>query len=203
MRNPDLTRLREAVRAEIAQAFKSVGFARPRDIARQVCADHPENISALGGRLAEDALTDLARRELKHNCQQRESPSQMTLPGVPEALASQLPPAISIPAGADGDDEGVIYKPLVQATLAELEAHLTLLSTQIAADTHRHRALKELRDLALAAGATRDSGVLRTIGATKSTLAELANCALDHLPVPPTLNANSAHGQSAAGERHE
>ncbi|WP_297479097.1 hypothetical protein [Ferrovum sp.] len=196
MRNPDLTQLREAVRTEIARAFKAAGFARPRDIARQVCAAHPENISALGGRLAEDALTDLARRELKHNTQQRESPSQMGLPGVPEALAIQLPPAISIPAGADGDDEGVIYKPLVQATLAELEAHLTLLSTQIAADTHRHRALKELRDLALAAGATSESGVLRTIGASGSTLAEVANCPLGHLPVPPT-------GQNAAGERHE
>ncbi|QKE41980.1 MAG: hypothetical protein HO274_12230 [Ferrovum myxofaciens] len=46
MRNPDLTQLREAVRAEIVQAFKAVGFARPRDIARQVCATHPEIISA-------------------------------------------------------------------------------------------------------------------------------------------------------------
>ncbi|WP_297476468.1 hypothetical protein [Ferrovum sp.] len=163
MRNPDLAHLREAVRAEIAQAFKAVGFAKPRDIARHVCAAHSENISALGGRLAEDALTDLARRELKHNTQQRESPSQMRLPGVPEALACQLPPAISIPGGDDGDDEGVIYKPLALATLLELEAHLILLSGQITADTRRHRALKELRDLALAAGATSDSGVLRTI----------------------------------------
>jgi len=34
------------------------------------------------------------------------------VPGVPAALASQLPPAISIPGGDDAEDEGVIYKPL-------------------------------------------------------------------------------------------
>lgn len=174
MRNPDLTQLRKAVRDEIAQSFKAVGFAKPRDIARQVCAAHPKNTSSIGGRLAEDALTDLARRELKNATHGRESPSQMVLPGVPEALAIQLPPAISIPCGDEIDDDSVIYKPLAQATLAELEAHLKLLSTQIAADTRRHRALKELRDLALSAGATSESGVLRTIWATESTLAEVA-----------------------------
>ncbi len=174
MRNPDLTQLREAVRDEIAQSFNALGFAKPRDIARHVCAAHPKNISSIGWRLAEDALTDLARRELKNATHGRESPSQMILPGVPEALAIQLPPAISIPGGDDGDDESVIYKPLAQATLAELEAHLNLLSTQIAADTRRHRALKELRDLAISAGATGESGVLRIIGAAEPTLARVA-----------------------------
>ena len=174
MRNPDLTQLREAVRDEIAQAFEAAGFAKPRDIARLVCAAHPENILAIGGRLAEDALTDLARRELKNSTHGRESPSQMRLPGVPVALASQLPPAISIPGGDDTEDDAVIYKPLAKATLAELEAHLKLLSTQIDADTRRHRALKELRDLALSAGATSESRVLDTVGMAESTVAEVA-----------------------------
>ena len=77
MRNPDLNHLRDAVRNEIAHAFELVGFAKPRDIARLVCAAHPENIYAIGGRLAEDALTDVARRELKNTTQGRESVSQM------------------------------------------------------------------------------------------------------------------------------
>lgn len=174
MRNPNLTSLRLAVRDEIVHAFEVLGFAKPRDIARLVCAAHPDNITAIGGRLAEDALTGIARRELKHSTQGRESPSQMRLPGVPEALASQLPPAISIPGYDPGDDEGVIYKPLVHATLAELEAHLAMLSTQITADTRRHRALKELRDLALAAGATADSLVLDTLSMEKPALPEVA-----------------------------
>jgi hypothetical protein len=98
----------------------------------------------------------------------------MRLPGVPVALASQLPPAISIPGGDDTEDDTVIYKPLAQATLAELEAHLKLLSTQIDADTRRHRALKELRDLALSVGATSESRVLDTVGMAESTVAEVA-----------------------------
>ena len=174
MRNPDLNHLREAVRGEIVHAFEAVGFAKPREIARLVCAGYPENILAMGGRLAEDALTDLARRELKNTTQGRGSTSQMRLPGVPAALASQLPPAISIPGGEDADDEGVIYKPLAQATLLELQAHLDLLSSQITADTRRHRALRELRDLALSAGATGESRVIDTLCACESLLAEVA-----------------------------
>ena len=54
----------------------------------------------------------------------------------------------------------MIYKPLAHATLDELESHLELLSTQIIADTRRHRALKELRDLAVSAGAHGHSQVL-------------------------------------------
>lgn len=173
MRNPDLNHLREAVRGEIAHAFESVGFARPRDIARLVCAAHPENINAIGSRLAEDALTEVARRELKHTTQGRESAAQMRLPGVPAALSVQLPAAISIPGGDDADDEGVIYKPLVLATLIELEAHLGLLSAQISADTRRHRALRELRDLALAAGATGQSRVIDSISACEPQLEEV------------------------------
>lgn len=162
MRNPDLTHLRQAVRDEIAHAFDSMGFAKPRDIARHVCATHPANISAIGGRLAEDALTELARRELKKATQDEDVVTQLQLPGLPEHFATRLPTAISIPqeGNDEADDEGVIYKPLFQATFAELEAHLKLLSSQIAADTRRYQALKELRDLALAAGATTRSLVL-------------------------------------------
>lgn len=65
MRNPILQALREAVRSEISNAFKMSGYARPREVARVVCALHPDDVLSIGTRLAEDALTDLARRELK------------------------------------------------------------------------------------------------------------------------------------------
>ena len=58
--------------------------------------------------------------------------------------------------------------------LLELEAHLDLLSSQITADTRRHRALRELRDLALSAGATGESRVIDTLCACESLLAEVA-----------------------------
>ena len=177
MRNPVMRALREAVRAEISHAFEVIGHARPRDIARVVCALHPDDVLSIGTRLAEDALTEIARRELKKNTQGRDLVSQMQLPGVPETLTAQLPPAISIPFDGDEDDEdgeGVIYKPLAQATLADVDAHLQLLATQINADTRRHRALKELRDLALAAGATDHSPLLSAFGTAESSMTEVA-----------------------------
>ena len=177
MRNPVMRALREAVRAEISHAFEVTGHARPRDIARVVCALHPDDVLSIGTRLAEDALTEIARRELKKNTQGRDLVSQMQLPGVPETLTAQLPPAISIPLDAeveDEDGEGVIYKPLAQATLADVNAHLQLLATQINADTRRHRALKELRDLALAAGATDHSPLLSAFGTAESLMTEVA-----------------------------
>lgn len=139
MRNPTMQALREAVRAEIGHAFELVGYARPREVARVVCALLPGDVQAIGARLAEDALTDVARRELKKNTQSRDSANQLQLPGVPQTLVAQLPTAISIPFegdAADEDDEGVIYKPLAQATLADVDAHLQLLSKMIGALTH-------------------------------------------------------------------
>jgi len=176
MRNPIMSHLRGAVRDEITHAFEVTGHAKPREIARLVCATRTADILTLGTRLAEDALTEIARRELKKSTQDRDPASQLELPGVPVALISQLPQAISIPVeDADGDDEeGVIYKPLTRVTLADVDAHLDLLSAQIVADTRRHRAVKELRDLAWAAGATRDSLILGSLSGAQQRIGEVA-----------------------------
>jgi hypothetical protein len=163
VRDPVMTQLRHAVRGEIAQAFEGAGYARPRDIARQVCATFPDEIRTVGHRLAEDALTDLARSLLKQSTRHALAAAQLQLPGLDLPVTGALPDVISIPAEGDaGDEDGVTYKPLSRATVRDLEAHLALLGVQIAADTRRHRALKELRDLALAMGATPDSLVLAT-----------------------------------------
>ncbi len=175
MRDPVMSTLREAVRAEISNAFEVIGHARPREVARVVCALHPGDVHNMGQRLAEDALTDIARRELKRRPSKHER-TQLDLPSIPDALQADLPPAISIPPNGDvvdEDDEGVIYKPLAQATLADVDAHLLLLGAQIQADKRRHRALKELRDLAVAAGATDDSPLLATLGAGETLTAEV------------------------------
>lgn len=176
MRNPSLTHLRDAVRDEITSAFESVGFAKPRDIARLVCAANHDTIAGIGNRLAEDALTDMARRELKNNTEQRECHLQMLLPGVPEEVTHLLPPAISIPCNdmGAGDVDAVIYKPLAQVTFEELKAHLGMLSNQITADTRRHRALTELHDMALARGATPAARVFEVLGANQYVEKEVA-----------------------------
>ena len=61
------------------------------------------------------------------------------------------------------NDEALSNKPLALATLGELEAHIELLGSQIATDRRSHDALRELRDMALAAGATGTSCVMDTI----------------------------------------
>jgi hypothetical protein len=171
-----MTQLRQAVRDEIAQAFEVTGFARPRDIARQVCAAFPDEVQAVGSRLAEDALTDLARSLLKHSTRHQRAAAQLQLPWLDTPVADALPDAISIPVaeGEPEEEDSVIYKPLSRATVRDLEAHQALLSAQIMADTRRHRALKELRDMALAMGATPQSLVLLALAPTHTPITEAA-----------------------------
>ncbi|NCC77457.1 MAG: hypothetical protein EOM08_13605 [Clostridia bacterium] len=172
--------LRGFVRSEIAKAFEESGFARPREIARQVFLTHPNDVERAGQRLAEDALTDMARSELKNSTRQHGVDTQLRLPIVPPSLAEQLPAAISIPSDDDVAEDKVVYKPLSKATLEEIEAHLKLLATQILADRKRHHALKELRDLAVAAGARSQSVVVDILG-------HLAIPQIDLLQLPASL----------------
>jgi hypothetical protein len=160
--------LRVFVRTEISKAFTDSGFARPREIARLVATAHPEDIRQAGQQLAEDALTNMARHELKNTTRQNGAQAQMRLPFVPASLASQLPAAISIPAKDTSTGDKVVYKPLSRATLGEVESHLVLLSTQINADQRRHQALKELRDLAVAAGAGKQSVLVDSLSQTEN-----------------------------------
>ena len=160
--------LRGFVRSAIAQAFEESGYARPREIARQVFLTHPDDVERAGQRLAEDALTDMARSELKNSTRQHGVDTQLRLPIVPTSLVEQLPAAISIPSEDESAEDKVVYKPLSKATLGEVEAHLRLLATQILADRKRHQALKELRDLAVAAGARTQSVVMEVLGRSET-----------------------------------
>lgn len=63
------------------------------------------------------------------------------------------------------NDEAVISKPLALVTLGELEAHIELLGSQIATGRRSHDALRELCDMARAAGATGASCVIDVLGA--------------------------------------
>ena len=151
--------LRQAVRIEIASAYETHGMARPRDIARRVCATHDQEILKVGLQLAENALTVLARNELKQRTCAALS-TQLDLFAVPQALRRRLPPAISLPDSTEAaQSDACVYKPLVQATLSEILMHLDMLSAQITADIRSFEALSELRDMALDAGIAPDQPV--------------------------------------------
>ena len=158
--------LREAVRKEIRNAFEVQGYARPREVAQVVCALYRKGVSQMGERLVENAIAAMARRELKRYPAITEH-AQLRVPGIPGALMAHLPPAISVPAsGVDEEalsEDSVIYKPLSRAALTDIDAHLELLAAQISADTRRHSTLRELRDMAVAAGADASEPLLTAL----------------------------------------
>ena len=112
MRDPIMTQLRFAVREVIADAFSTAGYAKPRDIAREVCVRFPDSIHSVGTRLAEDALTEIARGLLKKSAPRAKGPSQLSLPGLDGPIAEHLPEAISVPMGAEAcdDEEQVVIR---------------------------------------------------------------------------------------------
>lgn len=176
MRNPVMRALREAVRAEISHAFEVTGHARPRDVARVVCALHPDDVLSIGTRLAEDALTgDRPSRA------QEEYPGSGS--GQPDAIAWGARDIDRATAAGHQHSarrgrgrrrrrrhlQAVWPRPRWPTSMPGLQ----LLATQINADTRRHRALKELRDLALAAGATDDSPLLSAFSTAESSMTEV------------------------------
>ena len=166
MREVNFGWLREAVRKEIRNAFEVQGYARPREVAQVVCALYRKGVSQMGERLVENAIAAMARRELKRYPAITEH-AQLRVPGIPGALMAHLPPAISVRAsGVDEEalsEDSVIYKPLSRAALADIDAHLELLAAQISADTRRHSTLRELRDMAVAAGADASEPLLTAL----------------------------------------
>jgi len=146
--------LRAAVRAEIWLAFQHEGIGRPREIARRVCRHYIGTVSFPHSRLIENAITDMVRNEIKKGpCVPAGKVQILILAGFHPLLMGKLPSAISIPRGPQ-DEEETFYRPLLQASLAELQEHLHLLRAQIIADRQRFHALQELHDFAVAMGAS-------------------------------------------------
>lgn len=87
----------------------------------------------------------------------------------PPTLRKYLPAVIDIPADDyrgdddDDDDDGLSFKPLAKVTLADLDAHLRMVAPQLDLRLRRYQALRQLRDLAVANGATADSLALAAL----------------------------------------
>lgn len=154
-------RLRDCVRDEIAAILPN-GGGRARQIARSVCARHPELIGMLGNRLVEDAVTRLVNREIKQwNAVGTSVREQLVLPGMLAHVRADLPAAISVPSADDDDDP--IYRPLFGpkcATVGELRSAVAALWKGIADDQRKARALTKLLDLLITYGAADDTPVV-------------------------------------------
>jgi hypothetical protein len=164
------------VRDEIALTLES-GGGRPRDAARRVCGQHPDLVGRLGRLLVEEAVTAMARKEFKKwNAVGAASQEQLVFPALAEHLRKDLPASISVPPAEDDHAPEPIYRPLTgpnSATVGELRRALGALWQGIANDRRKTKALGDLLDLALAAGADDDARVAYALSrlATEDALA--------------------------------
>lgn len=154
--------LQGIVRDEIALMLDE-GGGRPRDVARRVCAGHPDLISRLGSSLAEEAITSIARKEFKKwTAVGEEKHRQLPLPSMASHLLADLPASISVPPVDADEDADPIYRPLTgpsAATLSELRRATKSLWEAITADRRKAKALTELINIMVSAGASDDSRV--------------------------------------------
>lgn len=166
----DLAVLRAHVRDEIG-LYLEAGGGRAREIARDVCQKHGALVGALGGQLAENAVTAMVAREIKRwSAVGAAAREQLALPGMAAHVASDLPASISVP-GPDGDSDP-IYRPLFGrncASIGELRAVIAALWKSIADDRRKAEALNDLLELAASGGAgdrMRVSDALRQVATT-------------------------------------
>ena len=154
----EMAQLRALVRDEINHSMED-GGGSPRQIARAVCAKSEGLIASLGQHLAENAVTDMVRKEIKKWAAVGSSArEQLSLPGFAAHILADLPASLCVPvADAGSEDDDRSYRPLAGRhgiTVAEAEAALALLEAGIADDQRKARAIREALDIACAVGAT-------------------------------------------------
>lgn len=149
------TAVRDAIAASLVRSTVDA-----RTVAERVCEAHPELVRRHGRDLALNALTTMARREIKRWLATGTSAKeQLRLPGLLQHLLDDLPPAVWVPT-EDGEGAYRTFNGSHPLTCAELDLAIAALESQIAADTRKCAALKEVRDFANAAGAAADDAVL-------------------------------------------
>ncbi len=150
MRASKRTELNEAIRETIAQFCAAGRRFLNRDIVDAVIDQHGELFGELGRQLAREKLFDLTRRVMKTATEVTEHEARLQL-GL-DFPDFDMPKLIAVPVNItnplNGDCEWV---PVLEATVADLDANLWMLDAQIAADQRRrhHIALLRQRMVAL------------------------------------------------------
>lgn len=149
MRASKRSELNEAIRETVAEFCAAGRRFLNRDIVDAVIDQHGELFGELGRELAREKLFDLARRVMKTAAEvtEREARLQLGL-DLPEF---DMPNLIAVPVDIanplNGDCEWV---PVMQATVADLDANLRMLDVQIAADQRRRHHIFMLRQRVVA-----------------------------------------------------
>ncbi len=149
MRASKRSELNEAIRETVAEFCAAGRRFLNRDIVDAVIDQHGDLFGELGRELAREKLFDLARRVMKAAAEvtEREARLQLGL-DLPEF---DMPNLIAVPVDItnplNGDCEWV---PVMDATVADLDANLRMLDVQIAADQRRRHHIGMLRQRVVA-----------------------------------------------------
>lgn len=149
MRASKRSALNEAIRDTVAGFCAAGRRFLNRDIVDAVIDQHGELFGELGRELAREKLFDLARRVMKTAAEVTENEARLQLDlDLPEF---DMPHLIAVPADIanplNGDCEWV---PVLDATVADLDANLRMLDVQIAADRRRRHHIAMLRQRVVA-----------------------------------------------------
>ena len=149
MRASKRSELNEAIRETVAGFCADGRRFLNRDIVEAVIDQHGELFGELGRDLAREKLFDLARRVMKTAGEVTEGEARLQL-GL-DLPGFDMPNLIAVPVDVtsplNGDCEWV---PVMQATVADLDANLRMLDVQIAADQRRHHHIAMLRQRVVA-----------------------------------------------------
>ena len=130
--------LTEAIRRSVAQFREAGRRFLNKDIVDDVIAVNGPLFDEMGRRLAREKLYDLARRVMKSAAEMTEAEAQLDL-GL-DVADFTMPGMIAVPVDPcnplNGECEWV---PVTEATVADLDANLSMLDLQIEADQRKRR----------------------------------------------------------------
>jgi hypothetical protein len=149
MRNSKRCELREAIR-KMVRKFRSAGkrFFN-ENVVDAVITANDRLFAELGRQLARERLFDLTRQEMKSVTEMTETEAQLDL-GL-DMADFRMPQIIAVPVDPANPLNGEYeWVPVMQATVADLDANLRMLDLQIEADRQKRRHISILRQRVVA-----------------------------------------------------
>lgn len=138
-RNLAETKIAELVAEAIASELKANGETRAGAIGPLIRAKYPDAAATYGEQLFDGAVARKASAQLKSwFTVSLAGETQLSLPGIPVDVLSEIPPTITVPDGKN-DPRHVL---LSRVTVGEFRAWERMLAKQIEDDKRRHKAAR-------------------------------------------------------------
>ncbi|MDH1268940.1 hypothetical protein N5C81_15045 [Rhizobium pusense] len=127
------------IRTAVADEFRANGSVLEKDMTDRICEAEKKTITSLGLELARRAVSSMVVGQINSWVTlSLAGEAQMSLPGIPEDIASELPPTITVKVAG----KGTRYVAISHATIGELRQYEAMLAEQIENDRRKHRAIR-------------------------------------------------------------